>query len=155
MNSPILPSKVMDISLGHVDEQRNILLTLELTLLGSLNAAEAVAMINDVHFDQNGSTGNYRLLSPCASDSNADYVHTCDKFGEEKIESIYNFAVKSEPKETKVKILLAVDDYETVEEEMIALALEFDEFVYNGSCVAWKQLPMLGTWESIPVMVAA
>nr|WP_229650340.1 hypothetical protein [Vibrio splendidus]MCC4883007.1 hypothetical protein [Vibrio splendidus] len=138
------PSKPIDIKLARVDENENILIMLELALKGSLEPVDAIHLINDIHFDQNGSTGHYSLLPNNLDDLSSEFVLSVEALQEDKMQSLYNYSVNKGDEITKVKILLVVEEYSTIDEEMNALALEFDEFVLSGECVEWTQLPMHG-----------
>ncbi len=119
-----------------VNDKEELLFSVEVVLSGLHTVESAVNTIQDVHFNELGGSGYFRLLSPHAKHCTPDYVFE----GDDNI--VYSVEQQEHTDTTIVKLLLVRIEYESLQEEYDALYHEFDYFAESDVCVSWKQLPL-------------
>lgn len=136
----------LDQELCFVSDKLELLFAVELVLPGLHTVETAVNTIQDVHFDDLGGTGFFRLMSPHSKHHTPEYVmngdRIIDNLSDQERKEVLDYSVSQNADSTTVKIILNRIEFESLEEEYEALFYEFEAFAETEKCISWKQLPL-------------
>lgn len=135
------------------NSDRDVLLYgITLVLRGHLDVISAIKIVDQKLYKDIGAMGFFELLSPHAEHCSSDYIFKkesiLDSLSGETLEYIRDISCRyvnengERDGNTRLSLIIAVPEYESLTAEYLAQAQDLNKFVGTGACIDWEQIEL-------------